>query len=533
MKINSVSQPRTESDVTQTLLETLDEATGASFRLMEVSDSDTSAVDEVQDSTLLVLARECGYLPPRRIERDGRVAIACLPDDRFLAAVVLDAVEGVATAILDGYIPEAMLRTLRFAVQAAEQRIGTQQLESEFAACTEQLSSCLEESVWLRELTLQIHDCDVTSNPAPMAERVLPTLRDVIDADSIVFVRERNSDDLACEETSIACSAGTPLPLAFCTNVIEAWRGDAQYESVVVNPHDSRLQTFEGHPLQSLILVQVRHRANHFGWLLAVNRRTPPDNPVDAEFGTIEASMLQASGVLLATHAHNASLFQEKEEVLVGMILTLVRTLEARDSYTQGHSDRVASIARVLAEEMGGTDEDSHRVHLSGLLHDIGKIGIPDQILNKPGRLTEEDFERIKLHPTIGMQILSGIRSLSDVLPGVHYHHERVDGAGYPAGLSGDSIPWDARILAVADAFDAMTSDRPYRRGMPFEKAASIIRDGAGTQWDCDVVDAFFQAEVEIRRIRQTSRSADASVQNCMADSRLDESNVLMGSTSQ
>lgn len=518
---------------TDALLRTLEQACGTEFQLVEDVDGEVD-VDTLQTRILQALARGRGYLPPQKIEREGRVAIACLPDGRFMAAIVAGADRRYAvTAMLEGYSPDAMLRTLCFAVQAADERCSTQDLESEFAACTEQLSGCLEESVWLRELALQIHDCASSSDPAPMAQRILPTLREVINADSIVFLRQRHGEDSACEESSIACCCGTELPLTFCTNVVEAWRGDAQYEPVVVNPRDSRLQTFEGHPLQSLVLVQVQHHADHFGWLLAVNRRSLRSAGVDSEFGTIEASMLQAAGVLLASHAHNSSLFQQKEEVLVGMILTLVRTLEARDSYTQGHSDRVASISRVLCEELGGTEEDSQRIHLTGLLHDIGKVGIPDVILNKPGRLTDEDFERIKLHPTIGVRILSGIRSLSHVLPGVQHHHERIDGEGYPAGLKGEAIPRDARILAVADGFDAMTSDRPYRRGMPYEKAASILREGAGTQWDSEVVQAFFDVEDEIRRIACTSRSADASVRNCLLESRLDESAVLVPTSAE
>ncbi len=136
---------------------------------------------------------------------------------------------------------------------------------------------------------------------------------------------------------------------------------------------------------------------------------------------------------------------------------------------------------------------DVEAIHISGLLHDIGKIGIPDHVLLKPGRLSPEEFEIIKRHPSIGYNILSQISVLSSVLPGVLYHHESVDGRGYPHGLKGAGIPLMARILAVSDAFDAMTSTRSYRPKMPMKKACGILKENAGIQWDAEVVEAFFR----------------------------------------
>ncbi|MCA9072441.1 MAG: HD domain-containing protein, partial [Planctomycetaceae bacterium] len=131
--------------------------------------------------------------------------------------------------------------------------------------------------------------------------------------------------------------------------------------------------------------------------------------------------------------------------------------------------------------------------YISGLLHDIGKIGVPDQILLKADRLTKDEFDVIKQHPTIGYEILRQIDALAPMMPGVLHHHEAVDGSGYPHGLVGEEIPLMARILAVSDAWDAMTSTRSYRAKMPEERATRILRENAGTQWDTDVVEAFFQ----------------------------------------
>jgi putative nucleotidyltransferase with HDIG domain len=160
----------------------------------------------------------------------------------------------------------------------------------------------------------------------------------------------------------------------------------------------------------------------------------------------------------------------------------------------------VARVAVCLAEEMGLARDDLETIYLGGLLHDIGKIGIDDHVLNKAGALTPEEFEQIKKHPQLGYDILRGVRQLQKILPIVLHHHETWDGAGYPHGLKGDSTPLLARIAAVADAFDAMSSDRPYRRGMPDEKLDAILREGAGKQWDPDVIDAFFACRDKIRQ---------------------------------
>ena len=143
---------------------------------------------------------------------------------------------------------------------------------------------------------------------------------------------------------------------------------------------------------------------------------------------------------------------------------------------------------------------------MAGLLHDIGKIGITDSVLQKPGSLTTDEFQHIQQHPRLGFNILADIRQLSDVLPIVLHHHEQWNGKGYPAQLQGDEIPLLARITAVADAFDAMTSNRPYRDGMPLEKVEEILRNGSGSQWDPTVIDAYFSAREDIKQIMANER---------------------------
>jgi putative nucleotidyltransferase with HDIG domain len=175
--------------------------------------------------------------------------------------------------------------------------------------------------------------------------------------------------------------------------------------------------------------------------------------------------------------------------------------IDAKDPYTRGHSDRVARVSVRLAEEMGCDEEVIRTLYLGGLLHDVGKIGIDDGVLRKPGKLTDAEYDHIKTHAEIGYRILRGLRKMGHVLPIVLHHHESWDGKGYPFGLTAQNIPFLARIVAVADAFDAMSSDRPYRQGMEDEKLDAIFRAGAGKQWDPDVVAAFFSARDDVRTI--------------------------------
>lgn len=207
-------------------------------------------------------------------------------------------------------------------------------------------------------------------------------------------------------------------------------------------------------------------------------------NSHDPALSSYESQLVEAAGRYLAGFLHNCSLYAQQQALFLGTIKALSASIDAKDRYTRGHSERVAHLGRRLALAMGLSEEQAERVHLSGLLHDVGKIGVPEAVLCKQGRLTDEEFELIKAHPEIGARILEGIPLLEDVLPGVLHHHERYDGRGYPARLSGEQIPLVARILAVADAFDAMSSTRSYRPAMSREIVLQKMREGLGTQFD-------------------------------------------------
>ena len=179
---------------------------------------------------------------------------------------------------------------------------------------------------------------------------------------------------------------------------------------------------------------------------------------------------------------HNSN--RKLKRLSTQVMLTLAGTIDAKDKYTNGHSERVAKYSRMIASRFNLTEQEQDDIYYIGLLHDIGKIGVPDEIINKTSKLTDEEYEVIKIHPTVGAEILEKMSELPDIALGAKYHHERYDGKGYPEGLKGGNIPLVARIIGVADSYDAMTSNRSYRRVMPQEVVRAEIEKGMGTQFD-------------------------------------------------
>ncbi|HEY0321641.1 MAG TPA: HD domain-containing phosphohydrolase [Pyrinomonadaceae bacterium] len=181
-------------------------------------------------------------------------------------------------------------------------------------------------------------------------------------------------------------------------------------------------------------------------------------------------------------------------ELFIGTVKALAAAIDGKDPYTRGHSERVSRISIAIAQRLEMPDEEVENIRISALLHDVGKIGIDDNILKKPAALTPDEFEIMKQHPQKGFKIMSQIPAMKEFLPGMYMHHEMVDGNGYPQGLKGDEIPMQARIVAVADTFDAMTTDRPYQKAMKFEDALGLIKKFVGTRYDERVVDALMEA---------------------------------------
>jgi putative nucleotidyltransferase with HDIG domain len=205
---------------------------------------------------------------------------------------------------------------------------------------------------------------------------------------------------------------------------------------------------------------------------------------------------VESGEIVVLRPAPGTELFAEEvyPDVLIESLRAITSSLEEKDSYTHGHSIRVAEYALILADEVGLSEIEAKELELSALLHDIGKIGIPDSVLLKPARLTRAEFEIMKSHPVRSAKILDKITPLRNLIPGIKHHHERFDGLGYPDGLKGNAIPLYARMILIADTYDAMTSTRPYRLALDREIAFAELRKCAGTQFDPVLVEAFIQA---------------------------------------
>jgi len=214
----------------------------------------------------------------------------------------------------------------------------------------------------------------------------------------------------------------------------------------------------------------------------------------ESRFSHDDLELLQAMANQEAIAIENARLYEDLKDLFFNSIKALVTTIEAKDPYTHGHSERVMRYAQAVAQELNLEDEEKENIRLAGLLHDIGKIGIDESILRKTERLTDEEFNQIKRHPDIGVGIISPIKQLQFIEPAIWHHHERYDGKGYPHNLKGEETSLAGRILAVADTFDAMTSDRPYRSGLPHQRALDEIKEQAGAQFDPLVAKAFLKA---------------------------------------
>lgn len=183
--------------------------------------------------------------------------------------------------------------------------------------------------------------------------------------------------------------------------------------------------------------------------------------------------------------------YRELELLFTGLVKAMINTLDAKSPWTKGHSQRVAEYSKIIAKKMGFDEDELKDIWLAGILHDIGKIGTYDALLDKPGKLTEEEFEVIKRHPAQGAAIIEGIKQLRGIMPAIRHHHESFDGGGYPDGLKGNEIPLQARIIHVADSFDSMTSDRPYRIAPGKDYAISEFRKFSGIQFDPYAVEIF------------------------------------------
>jgi HD-GYP domain-containing protein (c-di-GMP phosphodiesterase class II) len=220
------------------------------------------------------------------------------------------------------------------------------------------------------------------------------------------------------------------------------------------------------------------------GWTAAKVPAGFPENSPTSEINQLAASLNRAARAVAVSN-------ERLDHAAIEFIETMAQALDARDPYTAGHSNRVSDYATAIATAMGVPADQIEIIRVGAQLHDIGKIGIPDAVLQKAGYLTPEEYELVKLHPQIGKRILERVAQFEKYLPIVELHHEDMDGRGYPYGLKGGEVPLAVRIVHVADVFDALTTDRAYRQAMTLQRAHEIIELCSGTQFDPQVVEAF------------------------------------------
>lgn len=394
------------------------------------------------------------------------------------------------------------------------------QLQAEAEALATQVVNDFEELSLIRSLASSM---ELPSSGVGVDEVALKSLRPLasgVGAISIaaVFLAEDG------EEMSAPCWSGDQVTSTETLQMlIREHRVEAEMQPVVRNVAAVSEHDLADDSLKEFVLVQCRSEGRLHGWLIACNRADDAGQDVpwaQLGFTTVQASLLETATNQLAAQLHNMRLLRQKEELFTDVVRALVNAVEARDPYTCGHSERVAQFGRCLAASNGETIAVCDRIYLTGLLHDVGKIAIPDGVLQKPGHLDENERAIIETHTEAGWRILHQLEALRDVLPGVLYHHEHFDGNGYPDGLAGENIPLDGRILAVCDAFDAMTSDRPYRDGMPVEKALKILQGGAGSHWDPKLIEAFVANADAIDKIRIEHRPREQALRSTAADGK-------------
>ena len=413
-------------------------------------------------------------LPLPRVVAGGRYALAVLLDE----ALDCETVDLLAqSACMDSLLARRVLGSGALWQRAALSRLEalasalvhseTERLASVDAG--EQLSAAWEELHLLHSLSGQMA---LGSSPARFVANTLGALRDTI----------------GCRWTALRVHGPAAQLLRVSNGGIVADGIDSMAAHRILDRlGDAPRSSVVG---DDLVVSPVRREAEPLGILAAGDRLSG-----NGAMSSFESKLVETAAGHLAVFLDNARLYRDLDAMFLGSLSALVSAIEAKDPYTRGHSQRVALLSRDLAEAAGFPAAFVKDIHISGLVHDIGKIGVPEVVLRKQGRLDDAEYEAIKQHPEVGFRILRDIPQLAPILDGVRYHHERYDGHGYPHGLAGEAIPVSARIIALADTFDAMSSNRTYRSARSrIEVFAEMSRLG-GTQFDPKLLDWFLRLD--------------------------------------
>jgi putative nucleotidyltransferase with HDIG domain len=324
-------------------------------------------------------------------------------------------------------------------------------------------------------------------------ETVMTVAKDVIDAEaSSIFLYNEEKNDFYFEiATGEAGDVVKQIRVPWGKGMV-GWAAEALKTLLVPDvTKDARFYSKVDEKskfiTRNAITVPLKPKNKLIGVAQVLNKKGGLFTTEDVE---LFETLARQAGVAI----ENASLYTDLQELFLNSIRTVVSLIDAKDDYTAGHSSRVTKYSLMIADQLNFEPNDRKRLELAALLHDVGKIGMPDAILKKPSGLTPEEFSIVKDHPNKGAEALEPIKQMKDIIPGVRYHHEKLDGKGYPAGLVGDKIPMDAQIICVGDSYDAMNSDRPYRKGLGMEESVRRLRQDSGTQFNPVLVEAFVKA---------------------------------------
>ncbi len=344
---------------------------------------------------------------------------------------------------------------------------------------TRQLTDCYETIDLLYSMGRSMRDL---SKPEAFINGLCDRLHKTLEFGSIgaTFVADPRMGPSICGQRFVLGDPGVDTD-SLCASVLDSDRLGAGGPVIVT---EMGAQPIPG--AGQVLVVPVLRTDGLAGMLFAGDKRGD-----DNQVSSYDIQLLEAAAGYVAAFLDNAVLYADQRRLFLGTLEALTASIDAKDRYTCGHSERVAHLSERLALASGYSAADADRVRIAGLIHDVGKIGVPEAVLGKAGKLSDAEFTAIKQHPQIGHRILKDIPLLADVLPGVLHHHERWDGRGYPSGLCAEEIPQLARVIALADTFDAMSSNRSYRAAMQRDQVLEEIRKCAGAQFDPALVPAF------------------------------------------
>ncbi len=351
-------------------------------------------------------------------------------------------------------------------------------------------------SAWELNLTLErlIRHLRIHREPGSNLHKILAAAIPFIDAESLIWVPSSLEGMQTRGEAVLADDD--------IRDLVKALRRSTELRDtgLLLCPRVADASWGAGFSHLGSVLVMTVPSGRAFGWLIAVNKR---GSDRQASFCNADAAAMAPFAALIGLLNKASDRYQDLKDLLVGLTRSLASAVDAKDPYTYGHSERVARIAVELGRELNLGEDELSDIYLAGLLHDVGKIGIRDEVLCKHGPLTAEEQQHIQQHPQIGHAILQDLHQISSLLPGVLHHHERYDGDGYPMKLAGEQIPRIARIIAVADSYDAMSTTRPYRQGLAPDRVEAILIGCAGEQWDPRIIEAFQRIIPKLRSIRE------------------------------